>query len=144
MFFKSADDRLNSIQEEIDKAINERDDILKKGKKCILTADEVARVKGLNFRVYGYYQDIEYTKWEKTHQDFIMALQNALLAQCEIRENMKISDVAMVSFVANQQADTARFKLNGISYVVCRKMLWRFTNKYKYKMGVDTISIDIC
>ena len=99
MFFKSADDRLNSIQEEIDKALSERDDILEKGKKFILTADEIARVKSLNFRVYGYSQDIAYTKWEKTHQDFIMALQNALLAQCEIRENMKISDIATVSFI---------------------------------------------
>lgn len=144
MFFKSADDRLNSIQEEFDKALNERDDILEKGKRCILTADEVARVKSLNFRVYGYSQDIAYTKWEKTHQDFIMALQNALLEQCDIREDMKISDIATVSFVANQQNDTVRFELNGISYVVCRKMLWRFANKYRYTMGIDTISIDIC
>ena len=144
MFFKSDDNQLNEIQEEIDKALDERDNIIEKGKKCILTADEIARVKSLNFRIYGYSQDIQYAKWEKNHQDFIFALQNALLEQCQITENMRISDRASVSFVANQKDDTAQFELYNNSYVISRKMLWKFANKYRYNMESDSISIDIC
>lgn len=144
MFFRSTDAKLNEIQDEIEKALNERNNIIEKGKKCILTADEITRVKSLNFRMYNYSLDIEYTKWERTHQDFITALQNTLLEQCDIKENMKLSNIASVSFVPNQEDDTARFELYGNSYVVSRKMLWRFASKYKYNMGVDTISIDMC
>ena len=142
MFFKNADETLSDIQEKINKALTEKNNILEKND--ILTANEILHIRNLNFQIYGYYQDIAYNKWEKNNRNFILALQNTLLEQCNVDDNTKISDIACVSFTNNQQDDTACFELYNQTYVINRHMLWKFANKYRYNMGIDTISIDVC
>lgn len=144
MFFNSVKNKsiTDNCQEAIKEATIERQNILDKAKNCLLTADEIERIKTLNYRIYNHHKDLAYYEWEKQNNDFLIALQNELLDLCNVDDNTTSTYHPSVSYVSDRANNTATFVLKGKSYVVDRDMLRSFARTYKYNYGLDNISTE--
>lgn len=127
---------------EVEKAKAERQNIIDNAQSTLLRADELERVKSLNYRIWSYEKDIKYLEWEANNKDFLIALQNNLLKQCAVCGTTRVLDHPTIFFTWDRANDKTIFILDDKEYTIDRMMLHDFAIKYKYTLGIDSISTD--
>jgi hypothetical protein len=127
---------------EVEKAKTERQNIIDNAQSTLLRADELERVKSLNYRIWSYEKDIKYLEWETNNKDFLIALQNNLLKQCAVCGTTRTLDHPTIFFTWDRANDKTIFILDDKEYIIDRMMLHDFAIKYKYTLGIDSISTD--